>query len=84
MTFTAHIDHPDRLGVRAVEIRRDGQFLKHVGVVEGADLADMTDTCDSMLRRDGWQPPGGKPTFWWGSPDGNLFDGPWRAVIERT
>ena len=79
MTFTAHIDRPDAFGIHTVTVRRDGHLLKRIGVVDGEPLMDA----ENLLRRDGWLPEGDL-IFWWGAPDGNMFDGPWTARVRRS
>jgi hypothetical protein len=84
MTYTAHIEDPDQFGYRELNIYRDGEHVKRIGVVRGDDHGALADAADPMLRGDGWRPEDGGAVFWWGAPDGNMFDGPWRAAVERT
>jgi hypothetical protein len=82
--FTAHLT-PTGDGSHQLTVQRDGYQPRHLGRVDGdPNQGDLFDTAGEALTRNGWRPTGGDDQFWWGAPDGNMFDGPWQAQVEQT
>lgn len=82
--FTAHLT-PTGPGSYDLTVRRDGYQPRHVDRLNtGNDQGELFDAAGEALAAHGWRPASGDPAFFWGSPDGNLFDGPWRAIVEQV
>lgn len=87
MAYTAHIDFTTdapNADFYAVTVRRDGRAFEAIGILDASlEQPALFDAAAALLCANGWRPDG-DPVFFWGTPDGNLFDGPWRARAERN
>jgi hypothetical protein len=84
--FTAHLT-PAGEGAYDLTVGRDGYQPRHVtrlDVGPDPDQGVLFDAAGEALAKHGWRPAGGDPAFFWGSPDGNMFDGPWRSRVEQA